>query len=254
MSMQVLSARDHQTLYRSRAFWEAQFQQLGLWHPMFAMEQSSVLYSNEIDARFPDLQMVCCIEECKVAGIAHCVPIHIGALPTHELPDTGWSWALQIAVEQNKKGVMPDTICGLSITVLPDVQNAGVGSALIRAILSAARSRKMHRAVMPVRPILKSRWPSISMDEYLSWRRRDGYHVDPWIRAHEKVGGRVSHVCSRSMAIVAPLDKWRSWSGEKLDMTGSYALCGSLIPVRIDPTSGAGVYVEPNVWIIHELL
>jgi hypothetical protein len=31
----------------------------------------------------------------------------------------------------------------------------------------------------------------ISIERYMEWRREDGSHFDPWLRLHERVGGRI---------------------------------------------------------------
>ena len=51
----------------------------------------------------------------------------------------------------------------------------------------------------PVAPTRNSDYPLIEMQDYIAWTLADGRSpLDPWLRVHWKLGGRVLHVCSRS--------------------------------------------------------
>lgn len=36
--------------------------------------------------------------------------------------------------------------------------------------------------------------------------------------------------------------------------SGPYIISGGLVPVEIDCQHNLGVYIEPNVWMVHEIL
>ena len=238
--------------YKSREFWEDRFRELALWPDMLRYDLRSQKYSAEIDTFFLNFQLVAALQSDRnrVAGIAHAVPLFIGDA-TRDLPDTGWDWALHKAVEDHLTRTPPDAICGLSITVLPEYQRCGVGRLLIQEVVQLAATEGFRNVVMPVRPISKRKYPSMVMEEFLIWRREDGFHYDPWIRAHEVTGGVVKKVCNRSMTIAAPISAWEHWCGRRFVESGVYPVKDGLAPVTIDLEKHLGVYLEPNIWVLH---
>jgi hypothetical protein len=56
-----------------------------------------------------------------------------------------------------------------------------------------------------------------------------------------------------SMVITAGLPDWRDWTGLPFDTDGPVRVPGALAPVRCDVAVDVGVYVEPNVWVHHQL-
>jgi hypothetical protein len=52
-----------------------------------------------------------------------------------------------------------------------------------------------------VRPTLKERYPLTPIARYLSWRRPDGTHLDPWLRTHERLGADIVKVAPDSVVV-----------------------------------------------------
>jgi hypothetical protein len=225
---------------------------MGVWPKMLAWDRTSRRFSKTIDDIFPEYQLVALnhFGRTCVAGVAHAVPLRIGS-DLGNLPENGWDWAVEKAIFDRSTGTQPDSLCGLSVSVLPMFQRAGVGSSLIKAMISAASRRGMSNVVMPVRPISKEQWPYVSMNEFLNWRRADGLHQDPWIRAHQRIGGAIQRTCDRSMTVVAPVKEWEIWAERAFKKSGRYAVRGALAPIHLDLTRGVGRYEEPNVWMVY---
>ncbi|HEY6738338.1 MAG TPA: hypothetical protein VI076_05765 [Actinopolymorphaceae bacterium] len=91
------------------------------------------------------------------------------------------------------------------------------------------------------------------MSQYIEQRRDDGLPEDPWLRVHVRAGGRIVKVAPTSMVIVGSLEEWRSWTGLPFDRDGDVAVPEALVPVQCNLTHGYAVYVEPNVWVRHDL-
>jgi hypothetical protein len=87
----------------------------------------------------------------------------------------------------------------------------------------------------------------------MSWRRADGSAFDPWIRTHERIGGVLVKPAPQSMVIEGSVAEWESWTGMALPGTGDYVIPDALAPLTIDRERDRGRYVEPNVWMAHEL-
>jgi hypothetical protein len=49
------------------------------------------------------------------------------------------------------------------------------------------------------------------------------------------------------------LAEWREWTGLPFDTTGDVIVPKALVPVHVDVTHDHAVYVEPNVWVQHDL-
>jgi hypothetical protein len=100
-----------------------------------------------------------------------------------------------------------------------------------------------------VRPTLKDRYPLIPIERYVEWRREDGSHFDPWIRAHERLGGMIVRACPESMFMQAAVADWQEWTRMRFPEDGTYIVPGMLAPLEVK--DGVGTHVEPNVWMRH---
>ncbi len=91
------------------------------------------------------------------------------------------------------------------------------------------------------------------MHRYVQWKIPDGAPFDPWMRVHWRAGATIEGVCPESMTVVATVEDWEAWTKMEFPETGEYVVSGALVPLEIDREIGRGVYVEPNVWMIHRL-
>jgi hypothetical protein len=55
------------------------------------------------------------------------------------------------------------------------------------------------------------------------------------------------------MTIPGTLEQWRSWTGLPFAESGDVEVPSALVPVHVDVEADHAVYVEPNVWVHHEL-
>ncbi|KAM6530106.1 hypothetical protein FALCPG4_008230 [Fusarium falciforme] len=94
---------------------------------------------------------------------------------------------------------------------------------------------------------------------------------DPWLRKHVRMGAKIAKVAHKSMEVEASLDDWAAWTGIDFDsfpnapivreMDGKsrvveytqVALQGGLVPLKVYREEKRAVYIEPNVWIYHQL-
>jgi hypothetical protein len=107
--------------------------------------------------------------------------------------------------------------------------------------------------VAPVRPNGKDADPATPMEEYARRVRVDGLPTDPWLRVHARLGATIVKVCPASMAIAGSLKQWREWTGLPFDQDGMITVPGALAPVHVSIAHDRAVYVEPNVWMRHDL-
>ncbi len=197
---------------------------------------------------YPDLHLVGLLDDRPVARV-HAVPIAWHGADT--LPDRGWDWALGEAVDHPRQDRAAVSL--IEIRVDPSVRGRGLSHRLVEVV-----RRRLARAgtldlVGPVRPTHKAREPRTPMEEYARRTRPDGLPDDPWLRVHVQAGGRIVRVAPLSMVIPGTLDQWRAWTGDPFDRDGLVEVPGALTPVLVDTAAGHAVYVEPNVWVHHDL-
>jgi GNAT superfamily N-acetyltransferase len=202
-------------------------------------------YWRRLYDEFPDYQLALLDGEELVAEL-HSVPAAWdGTLA--DLPP-GWDDIFPRAFESDRE---PSTLFALAISVLPERQGTRLSSAMIEAMRDAARTTGLRDLAAPVRPTLKARYPLIPIERYMEWRREDGSHFDPWLRVHERVGGRILAAAPESMTIEAPVAEWEEWTGMRFPEDGSYVFPEALAPLEV--RDGTGRHVEPNVWVVHAL-
>ncbi len=83
-------------------------------------------------------------------------------------------------------------LMAIAISVAPSRQGQRLSSRMIESFKDNARAADLSSVIAPVRPTLKERYPLIPIERYMEWRREDGMHFDPWLRIHERVGGKMS--------------------------------------------------------------
>ena len=103
----------------------------------------------------------------------------------------------------------------------------------------------------PVRPTLKDRYPLIPIERYLTWRRPDGAHFDPWLRLHERAGGEILAPAPESLVMDETVADWEAWTGMAFPEDGEYVVPGMLAPLVV--RAGRGRHAEPNVWVRHRV-
>jgi hypothetical protein len=137
------------------------------------------------------------------------------------------------------------------VNIVPSHRGTGLASVLLRRMSSLAAAHGLDSLIAPVRPTWKEHYPLTPIERYLRWRREDGLPYDPWLRTHERVGGKIVDPAPRSMTVTGSREEWEEWTGLQFPEDGDYVVPRALVPVRFE--NGRGTYVEPNVWMRHPL-
>jgi hypothetical protein len=124
---------------------------------------------------------------------------------------------------------------------------------MVQAMKSIGAAHGLSRLIAPVRPSNKSQYPLLALPRYLAMEKEPGLAYDPWIRVHQRLEGRVVKICEKSMRVTGSVERWQEWTGMRFPESGSYPVPGALTLVEVDCEADIGVYVEPNVWMVHEL-
>ena len=144
-----------------------------------------------------------------------------------------------------------NVLCALVIMVPREVQGRGVSALALREMIALARAHGLQGLIAPVRPSWKERYPLVPIDQYAEWRRPDGLLFDPWMRVHERLGGRILKPEPRSLRITGTIAEWEAWTGMIFPESGAYWFPGGLTTLTIDRDADRGTYWEPNVWMRH---
>lgn len=165
----------------------------------------------------------------------------------------GWDDQFERGIADVLAGRPLDTLGALQIVVAPDRQSGGLSSLMVAAFRALGGLHGYQALIACVRPTWKERYPLTPIDRYARWTRDDGQPFDPWIRVHTRLGGRIVRGVPDSMRIEGTIADWETWTGMTFPDTGSYLPRGAADILRIDREADLGVYLDPNVWIVHDL-
>jgi GNAT superfamily N-acetyltransferase len=208
---------------------------------------------HELLDRFPDYQFALYdVEEDRAAGMANSFPLRWDEA-LKNLPEEGWDWAFQEAVANHRQGKTPNLHCAIQIIVRPDYRGKGLSSPMVQAVRAVTKSQGLGRLIIPLRLSEKPKYPLISLDDYITWKDEDGEPLDLWLRVHMREGAQIIKVCHRAKTIRGTRLEWEQWTGMKFPQSGRYIIKGALEPIEINTEKNEGIYIEPNVWIVHEV-
>jgi GNAT superfamily N-acetyltransferase len=165
------------------------------------------------------------------------------------LPDGGVDAVVEARFANDASA--PTVLCALQILIAPECRGQGLSTRMIDRMAEIGREHGLDTLIAPVRPNLKHRYPLTPIETYIGWRRPDGTHLDPWLRTHERLGAEIVKVAPESMRIPGTVGAWEEWTELAFPESGAYVVPGALVPVEIDLERDEGLYVEPNVWMVH---
>ncbi|MFG2754553.1 GNAT family protein [Streptomyces xanthophaeus] len=212
---------------------------------------SDAHYGQFTDA-FRDFTIVA-TDGARVVARGHSIPFALRVPGRGQLPPDGWDRLLIWAFSDLRSGRTPDTVSAVEIVIDPARRGQGLSAAVLEAMAENARGRGFTTLVVPLRPTAKQQHPDTPMGEYAVRTGPDGLPADPWLRTHVRMGGRVVGLAPTSMVVPGSLAQWRAWTGLPFDRTGPVRVPGGLVPVNCSLEHDYGVYVEPNIWVEHDL-
>lgn len=192
------------------------------------------------------------LDHDRVAAVINCLPMDLD-VPVEALPDDAFDWAFEKSINDYETGKKLNAAVGVQIVVAEVFQEKGVSGSAVESLKKACAEKGMETIVIPVRPMLKSRYPLHAMEDYIQWKREDGLPFDPWLRVHVRCNARIVKVCKRAVEIRGSVTQWERWTKMAFPQSGEYVVDGALCPVTIDRVRNVGRYVEPNVWVSYTL-
>jgi hypothetical protein len=221
------------------------------WPPFMLNDPIANTFMNQVPTHFPD-QCVVATENGELVAHGRSIPFVFPDENRTDLPAAGWDRVLQWGFFDLRTGRTPNVSSALEIVIRPSHLGRGLSHDMLAAMRRAVKAKGHAALYAPVRPNGKSD-PHEPMTQYIDDVRDDGLPQDPWLRVHVKAGGKILKVAPRSMVIAGSLDEWRAWTGLPFDRTGDVVVPKALVPVHVDVEHDHAVYVEPNVWVRHDL-
>lgn len=188
----------------------------------------------------------------RMAAMGNSLPLHWDA-DVSALPEGGWDWVFLHAVEGHKQGITPNMQSAIQIAIHPDYQGQGLSTLMVNAMRGIAKSQGYKQLVAPVRPNQKSQYPLTSIDDYVKWTNDEDLPFDAWLRVHARAGAKLINPCHEAMVIRGTRVEWEAWTDLKFPQSGKYYIPGALNPMEMNVEKDEGVYIEPNVWMVHDV-
>ena len=166
------------------------------------------------------------------------------------LPDRGWDEVLEHGTTSTAE---PNAVSAIQVLLARGRQGGGLSRLCLERMRANTAEHSFVDLIAPVRPSLKTLYPLVPMERFVTWTVDDGLPFDPWLRVHATLGAEIVRVCPESMTIAGTIAEWEKWAGMAFPETGSYVVPGALELVAVDREHDVGRYVEPNVWMRHRL-
>ncbi|MFL6239850.1 MAG: N-acetyltransferase [Actinomycetes bacterium] len=222
------------------------------WPAFMLQDPIGGVFYGRLAAAFPEFQLMGLDDAGAPVAKLHSIPFRWDGSDAG-LPDRGWEAVLQQGFNDRDAGREPNAVSFLEALIAPTLRGRGFSTALVKAGRDNASRHGFVDVFAPVRPAHKARQPRTSMASYAARVRDDGLPSDPWLRVHVRLGARIVKVCPLSMVIPGTLAQWRQWTGQPFDVPGDTEIDGALVPVHVSVDNDYAVYVEPNVWVHHNL-
>jgi GNAT superfamily N-acetyltransferase len=223
-----------------------------LWPAFMLHDPYGTIFFDRLADVFPEFQFVAVGDDDAVIGKINSIPFQWHG-HDDDLPDTGWDGIQQHGFDDHAHARTATAVSLLEARIAPQHQGRGLSRQLLEATRRRVQAMGINHLFGPVRPAAKSSQPATPMSEYVALVRTDGLPVDPWIRTHVRLGGRIVKVCPLSMTIPGTLSQWQEWTGARFTESGPTAVAGAISLVQVDIAQDYAVYVEANVWVHHAL-
>ncbi|TCC19914.1 N-acetyltransferase [Kribbella sindirgiensis] len=239
------------TLAERPEYLERMYEFADAWPAFMHNDPIGNAFMGQVPVHFPD-QCVVATEHGELVAHGRSIPFVFPDEHRTALPSGGWDRVLHWGFHDLRNDRTPNVSSALEILIRPSHLGRGLSHDMLAAMRQAVKAKGHSVLYAPVRPNGKTDVHQ-PMTEYIELLRADGLPEDPWLRVHVKAGGKIVEVAPRSMVIAGTLDEWREWTGLPFDTSGDVVVPKALVPVHVDVAHNHAVYVEPNVWVRHDL-
>jgi hypothetical protein len=222
------------------------------WPRFMLHDPHGDLFFGRLPDVFPQWQQLLLDDEGHIVGKVNAIPFPWDGTDD-DLPDRGWGAVMERGFTAQRRGIPATAVSLLEARLVADLLGDGRSRLMLEAMGARAVEAGLLDLFGPVRPTNKHEVPQVPMTDYALATRDDGLPVDPWLRVHVRMGGRIVKVAPDSMVIPGTLREWREWTGMPFDRSGDVIVPFACNPVHVSLEQDHAVYVEPNVWVHHDL-
>ncbi|WP_442597634.1 GNAT family N-acetyltransferase [Neobacillus sp. D3-1R] len=169
------------------------------WARFMLFDDVAAQYFGELPKQFPQLQFLLVNEHDEAIACGNAVPFSWDGTKNN-LPE-GWDDVLRRGVEENKQGIILNTVSAIAVVINPDFRGSNISGYMVRRMKDLVRDKGFNQMVAPVRSALKHKYPIIPMQSYAYWKNSEGLPFDPWIRVHSRTNADIIAVANESMII-----------------------------------------------------
>ncbi len=202
-------------------------------------------------ACFPQAQMRISEAAGDTIGVGNAVLLSWDGTSA-DLPQ-GWDGALSRALAESQRGVAPNTLVILAGIIDSRHKERKIAGLIVDAFKALAASLSLSRVLVALRPIAKTAYQAVPLEEYCTLKNEDGSLADGWLRLHCNAGGRVVGWEEKSQYVEGTVDQWEQWAGRRFFSSGKHFLPDTLAPVHVDMEKGTAQYYDPCIWVEHPL-
>jgi len=221
-----------------------------IWSPAMLHLSTGTGHWPKLEEYFPEYQVFLISGDGEVIGFANTIPFSWNN-DLNDLPDRGWDLLIAKGITDFENKLRPDCLGGLQIGVNKKYQGQGISKILVNCAKNQFKNHKFKYFIIPIRPVLKYKYPLIPMEKYCKWQENDK-PFDPWIRTHLHSGAEIIKLCNKSMELTGSISEWEKHSGLKIIESGEYIVDGLLKPVTMDIERDRGLYYDENIWICYK--
>ena len=190
----------------------------------------------------------------KVLAVGFSAPLHLA----ESLPENGWEGGMNQIISDDQEGKKPNALMAFSASISADAKGQRMGDKILIAFMQRAKELGLEKLIAPARPTNKGKYLDMPMEEYANLLdEKTGKHLDPWIRAHQRNGGKImgvgrnSHVVCASSGAWPSVAQWEKWTGMKFTEDGEYEIPQG--NARLHIHDGVGEYREDCIWMEYDL-
>jgi GNAT superfamily N-acetyltransferase len=245
MSIEVVTSPDHPELHdQARAAFRDQWPEF-VYHDDLEREHP---YAERVETFFRDFHVFLLQDGNVVAG-GWGVSLAWDGRPAG-LPE-GYRSALVQAFDDHQQSRQINTLSFMAAAVSEEFHQQGLAVRVLKSLIERASAAGLAHVIAPIRPTWKDKYPQVSMAEYATWERDDGFSIDPWIRTHQRMGATIIKPAPNSIVVSGTVAEWEAWTGMPFPISGSYFVPGALNLVEVDRERDTAIYREENLWVQH---
>jgi hypothetical protein len=224
----------------------------GVWPAFMLQDPVADRLWDHLHRELAGFQLLLMGPDDAIVATGNCAPL--GWDGTDDGLPAGWDDQFERTVADLMAGRSTEALGALQIVVAPGRQGSGLSALMVDAFRASGRLQGLRALIACVRPTLKDRYPLTPIERYAAWTCADGWPFDPWIRTHVRLGARIVRGVPESMRIEGTVADWERWAGMAFPESGTYVVPRAADVVRVDREADRVVYLDPNVWVVHDLL